>query len=143
MPDKLIPPRKWVQPKRYGLYTLGMVILLSGVLAISLAANNFLLRSGGIIACLVAVRLILASQVPSSKNPILNRPSGSNSWGYGQNRLLQAIGIALVPALGLSLFFLFEGTVHGHHHSRPLYVFVGVIAVGAVAWGYLASKSLK
>jgi hypothetical protein len=57
--------------------------------------------------------------------------------------MLQAIGIALVPALGLSLFFLFDGLVHEHHYSWPLYVFVGVIAVGTVAWGYLASKSLK
>jgi predicted membrane channel-forming protein YqfA (hemolysin III family) len=143
MSGKLIPPRKWIQPKRYGLYSLGMVILLSGVLAISLAANDFLLLFGGIIACLVGVRLIHASQVPSSKNPNFNRPPESNSWGSGRNRLLQTIGIALVPALGLSLFFLFEDVVRGHRHSWHLYVFIGTMTVCTAVWAYLMSKSLK
>ncbi|MFZ0521969.1 MAG: hypothetical protein WAL95_13160 [Candidatus Acidiferrales bacterium] len=58
----------------------------------------------------------------------------------GPGRLAWAIGIALVPAAGMSYLYLYHDAIHGYHEALPVYMFAGVGLACTIVWAYLVAK---
>lgn len=122
--------------RRYGLFVLAVLLLLSGAVAEYLGSNNFPIRVLGLAFLMASVYLVRISRVHHGSS----LPK-TNSVEYGgPSRLLWILSLALVPLLGASAFLLHIDAVNGGHEVWPVYLFSGVGLVCAGVWGCLAVK---
>ena len=129
----MIAPQE-VPRKRYGLYILAWLLIPCAGVAMWMGAHNFRIRSLGILACVVGVRLVQMSNVharPNSGAPKAAKRPGPLAW---------TIGLALAALQVISYFLLVSDARHGGHELFPLYMFTGVALVNALYWGYMMAR---
>jgi hypothetical protein len=132
-----------VPRKRNGLYSLAIVLLVLAGVAGIMGLHNPMIRSlggAGVLASLYLLRRSRASWLPPSYVPI--DQNDKSDAGMGLERIMRIVGIALIPLLGVSFFYLHQDALHGYHEVLPVYVFAGVGLACALVWSYLVSKSL-
>jgi hypothetical protein len=136
-------PQQDVRRKRYGLFALAILLLVTGGAVLFVGMKNFEIRSLGLVACIASVYLIRISNVRAQ--PSLAMTSGEaedSKAGRKGTRLMWIIGAALVPVAGGSFFYLYQDGVHGYHDTLPVYIFAGVAVLCTVVWSYLVSRLL-
>ena len=130
-------------PKRYALFSLGVLLLLLGGVVFLFWSNDFAIRTGGVLACMASAYLIRISNVFGLSPLSIARGAGLNPKANKRpGRAMWAVGAALLLLTGVSVFYLYKDALGGYHEVWPVYLFAGVAAVGAVFWSYLVSKSV-
>ncbi len=133
-----------VPRKRYGLFVLAVLVLLSGGMALAVGSHDYTIRSLGLVAVLASTYLLRISNVHTrSASPVASRQGADFKPIKSPGRLVWAVGVALVPILGVSFRYLYNDAVHGGHTALPVYVFAGVIVACASFWSYLLSRILR
>ena len=133
-------PQQDVPRKRFGLFALAILLLLTGGAALFVGMTNFGIRSLGLVACIASVYLIRISNVRAQ--PSLAMTSGEAKDSKARRKgppLMWIIGAALVPVAGASLFYLYLASLNGSHDALPAYIFAGVAVICTVVWSYLVS----
>jgi hypothetical protein len=120
--------------KRYGLYSLAILFLVLACVGIIAGYRSFAIRSLGLVALMISGYFVRISKLHAS--PLEAYSKG----GKGPGRLAWAIGVALVPAAGMSYLYLYNDAIHGYHEALPVYVFAGVALACATVWAYLVAK---
>ena len=130
--------------KRYGLYSLAILFLVLGCAGVIAGYRSFAIRSLGLVALMVSAYFVRISMVHASPAPTIRTDLNADSkGGKGPGRLAWAIGIALVPAVGMSYLYLHNDAIHGYHEALPVYVFAGIGLACAVVWAYLVAKMVS
>lgn len=127
--------------RRYGLFWLAVIALLSGVVVNLICFNYFILRSLGLLLLCIGVFLIRASNVrglmgmrvtdqPYVKTQVSKRP-GALAWA-----------VSGASAAGLVIFYIFmlRENRAGGHEVWPVYAFGVCAFVATLAFGYLVAK---
>jgi hypothetical protein len=95
-------------------------------------------------ALIVSANFVRVSKVHASAAPTIRTDLEADSKGEkGPGGVAWAIGIALVPAAGMSYLYLYNDAIHGYHEALPVYVFAGVGLACAVVWAYLVAKMVS
>jgi len=128
----LLQPRK-----KYGTYSLGIALLLLGLVGVLVGFRNYLIRLLGLLAIVGGTHLVRISKVHASPFSPVTIESDADTGEKKLSRLLRIIGIALLPMMGFSGLCLYEDALHGYHQAWPLYLFYGVGLACAVVWPYL------
>jgi hypothetical protein len=121
--------------KRYGLYSLAILFLVLGGACFIAGYRSFAIRSLGLVALMVSAYFVRISKFHASPVPVIREK--------GPGRLAWTIGIALVPAAGMSYLYLYNDAIHGYHEALPVYVFAGVALACAIVWAYLVAKMVS
>lgn len=130
--------------KRYGLYSLAILFLVLGCAGGIAGHRSFAIRSLGLAALMVSLYFGRISKVRASPALAIRTDLEADSKDEkGSGRLAWAIGIALVPAAGMSYLYLYHDAIHGYHEALPVYVFAGVGLACAVVWAYLVAKMVS
>jgi hypothetical protein len=130
--------------KRYSLYSLAILFLVLGCAGLIAGYRSFAIRSLGLVALMVSAYFVRISKVHASSAPAITTDQEAESKGEkGPGRLAWAIGIALVPATGMSYLYLYNDAIHGYHEALPVYVFAGVGLACAIVWAYLVAKMVS
>ena len=130
--------------KRYGLFILAVLILLSGGAALYVGSHDFMIRSLGLVAILVSVYLVRISHVHDRSD--FSGTSGRSAdikAAKGPGRLLWIVSLALLPILAASYLYMDYVAAHGGYTGLPAYLFAGVIVICATVWGYLATRMIQ
>ena len=120
------------QEKRYGVYALGIVALVFAGVVLVVGRGNFAIRSVGLAALLLSLHLVRRSNVHARMAPPLYQPNPPG-------RVMRVIGVALIPALGLSGLLVYEDARHGGHQVWPVYLFAAIVLACAGVWGAIAA----
>jgi hypothetical protein len=130
--------------KRHGLYSLAILFIVLGCAGVIAGYRSFAIRSLGLVALMVSAYFVRISKVHASPAPAIRRDLEADSKGEkGPGRLAWAVGIALVPAAGISYLYLYNDAIHGYHAALPVYVFAGVGLACAIVWAYLVAKMVS
>jgi|HubBroStandDraft_6_1064221.scaffolds.fasta_scaffold343955_2 hypothetical protein len=130
--------------KRHGLYSLAILFLVLGCAGVIAGYRSFAIRSLGLVALMVSAYFVRISKVHASPAPAIRSDLEADSKGEkGPGRLAWAVGIALVPAAGMSYLYLYNDAIHGYHAALPVYVFAGVGLTCAIVWAYLVAKMVS
>ena len=130
-----------VHQKRYGLFSLAILLLLLGGAALFLGSHNFPIRAVGVVGCIVSVYLVRISNVHGGSTATIAANQGADTKAKERpGRLIWMVGIALLLLTGVSFLYLYQDALHGYHEALPVYVFAGVGLVCALVWSYLFSK---
>jgi hypothetical protein len=129
--------RRWPLAAAVALLGAGGVALFAG-------PHDLGVRGFGLAACIASVLVIRAANRRS-------RP-GSEAWAPGalESGVSGAPGLvtwmvagALVPAAGVSFYYLYQDALHGYRRAAPAYIFAAVAFVCTLVWSYVASKVLQ
>jgi hypothetical protein len=130
--------------KRYSLFVLAVLLLVFAGAAFVLASGSFAIRSLGLVAILISVWLVRASNVRSRPGVEL---AGTGATGDRTSKrlglVIWAVGAGSLLAAGASYYYLRNDALNGYHQVLPVYVFAGVGVACAVIWGYMAVKLLQ
>lgn len=125
------------QEKRHGVYALAILVLVLGAVTFYLGSGSFAIQTLGLAALLVSLYLVRLSNVHARPaSALAARQAAANRPG----RLIWIISLALIPALGLSFFLLYEDSRHGSHQTWPLYLFAGIALICVGFWSALGAK---
>ena len=127
--------------RRYGLFWLAVVLLLSGMVVNLIYLNDFLLRSVGLLLLLVGVFLVRASNVHGLMGVRVTSDSQVSSQVRKRPGPLVWV-VSAASAAGLVIFYMcmLQADRAGGHEVWPVYAFGACALVAAVAWGYLVAK---
>lgn len=129
--------------KRYGLFSLAILLFLLAGAALFLGSHNFAIRSVGLVGCIVGVYLVRASNVHAPRASAVAAGEGPDSREKKRpGPLMWTVGVALLLLAGASFFYLYQDALHGYQEALPVYVFAGVGLACALVWSYLVSKVL-
>lgn len=130
-----------VPKKRYGLFILAVVLLLSGIVINVIYFNDRPIRSLSLLMLIVGALLVKASNVrgllglrstsTQSLNPEILKRRGRLGW---------ALGVASTASSVIFYFFLRQDELAGGHQVWPAYAFAASGLIGALIWGYVVSK---
>jgi hypothetical protein len=130
--------------KRYGLFSLAILFLILGCAGVIAGYRSFAIRSLGLVALMVSAYFVRISKVHASQASAIRTDVNADSKEEkGPGRLAWAIGIAFVPAAGMSYLYLYHDAIHGYHEALPVYVFAGVGLACAIVWAYLVAKMVS
>ena len=129
--------------RKHGLFTFAVVLLLFGGAALVVGLHDFAIRSIAVLACLISVYCIRASNVRgySDSGKVTTQPAKSKLTRLFR-RPISVVSIILLPLLGMSFMCLYRDATHGYYKVWPVYLFAGVAAVCAICWSYLVSSLL-
>lgn len=140
----MIVSLKIYDKKKYGLFILAVLLLLLGGVALFVGTNNFVIRSLGVIACLISVYCVRRSNIHAKSNSAIETSQQAKSKPSTQlRRSIWIISIVLLPMLGLAFLSLYRDALHGYQKAWPVYLFAGVVAICAFCWSYLMAKLLR
>jgi hypothetical protein len=127
--------------KRYVLFLVAIVLLLSGVAVNIIYLNDFLLRSVGLTLVLVGVGLIKASNVLG----LIGLRATNDSFATtverkGPGPLAWAVAIASAAGLVVLYLCMLQSDRAGGHDVWPVYAFGLCAFVATLAVGYFAAK---
>lgn len=129
------------QRKRYGLFIFAVLLLTADGVGLILGLHNGMVRSLGVIAGMISVYLVRASNVHSrAASFVANEQGAGFTSAKGPGRLAWTVAVASVPLLAVSYLYLQNDARHGGHDVMPVYLFAGVWVVIAVVWGYIAAS---
>ncbi len=103
--------------------------------------NDFMIRSSGVLMCIIGAYLVKISNIRSLKglrsthNKSLNLMTPSRP-----GRLVWAMGAASVVATGVSFIYLYQDALDGYHQIWPVYMFAASALICALVCAYLVSK---
>jgi hypothetical protein len=133
-----------VNEKRYGLFAVGFVIILAGIVAMFFWSRYF-----GPVVLLAGVYLVKVSKVQGlgdlltrggehGGTEMISRPSAAA--GNRPSAMMWVTGVFLLLVVGISYFILHEDAVHGGHQAWPadLFAFTGLVC--GLYWSYLITK---
>lgn len=129
------------QKRRYGSFVFAVFLLLFAAVAFIAGSHNFVLRSLAIVAIMISVYLVRASNVHSRPTPaVASVREVSFNTTSGPGRSTWVISIVLVPMLVVSYLLLQSDALHGGHSRWPADLFAGVAFACAIAWSFLVMK---
>lgn len=127
--------------KNYGLFTLAIVLILSGGVLNVLYFKDFPIRSISLLMVVVGAFLVKASNVrgllgaritnSQNLNPRARKPPGILAW---------ALSVGSAVALVISYHFMRESLRGGGTVVWPVYAFAVSALIGTVVWSYVISK---
>lgn len=128
-------------PKRYGLFVLAILLLLSGGVCLYLGSHNLLIRVLGLVAIIASTHLVRISHVhdraglpdASGRGNLLQRAKGAG-------RLPWVLSFASLVSLVAAYYLMYIDAANGGHEAWPADVFAGVGFACVVVWTYLAAK---
>lgn len=129
--------------KRYGLFCLAIILLLSGAAAFLLRPQNLTISSLGIIAVLASVYFVRVSRIHVRKTHRENVEGADLASANRPSRLMWILGVGLLMLVGVAYWLMYLDALHGGHARWPADMFFGVGIACAGVWGYLISKSLR
>jgi hypothetical protein len=130
--------------KKYGLFSVAVLLLLCGGAALFLAPHGYTIRSVGVVAVMVSAYLVRISHVHTrSTLSAAAGPEGTFNTQKRPGRIAWVVGLALLPTLAASFLYLHNDAIHGGHTALPAYVFAGVILACAAVWGYIVSQIMR
>lgn len=130
--------------KRYSLFILAILLLLSGGVALYMGSHNLVIRSLGLTAIVASTYLSRISRVHSRSGSSVASGQGADSKATRRpGRLLWTVSIALLLLAVVSYLDLYMDALHGYHEILPVYVFAGVGVACTIGWSYLASRILR
>jgi hypothetical protein len=122
--------------KRYGLFVLAILVLLSGGVALVMGSNSF-----AAVACILSVYLVRISNVYTQAASTVISDQGPDSRATKRPRpLMWIFGVALLAAQGISFLSLHRGALGGHQEILPVYIFAGIALACTLFWSYLLSR---
>lgn len=124
--------------KRYALRALAVLLLLLSAAIFVLESHNFVIRSFGILVLLASVQIVRMSR---AQNPSLGHVDLTASGGPGS--VMWFVGVALLVLAGVSYWLMYLDAFHGGHAVWPVYLFAGVVSVGAGVWSYIVTKLVR
>jgi len=125
---------------RKGLFSLGILLLVSGGAGLFASSDNLATRSLAVLAVVASAYLLRISGVRVRATPSFESAQRSNLNVAGSSmRLTWAMSLGLLPVLGISIYFMEADARHGYRQTWPVYAFAGVAVVCTVVWSYLAS----
>ncbi len=130
-------------PKRYGLFALAILLLISGGAAFFLGLNNFAIRAVGLALGLASVYLIRISNFHTP--PTVPVTTAQRSLSRAKNRPgrpMWTVGVVSFLLVGVSFVYLREDALHGYQEVLPVYLFTAAGLACVIVWLYLISKSL-
>jgi hypothetical protein len=125
--------------KRYIVFAVAVALIVVAVVALYLGTNSFVIRSVGIVAGLVSVRLIRISNIHSRSSSAdidkYGKRFGESKW---QRRPIWMLsGIVLLACFCFAIFALYKDAIGGYKEIWPVYLFTGTVVVCMVFWSYL------
>lgn len=127
--------------KRYGLFALAIILLLSGVVINVIYFKDFAIRSLGLLMCVVGILLIRVSNIRGLKGMRITNGQNMNPGVRKRpGRLAWALSVVSAIAIGISYIYLREDALAGGHQVWPVYAFAVSVLIAAVVWGYVVSK---
>lgn len=137
-----VPPNM-PSKRKYGLFTLAVLLLLLGGTALFVGSDDFSIRSLGVLACLLSVYCVRISNIHSrSVSTSITTQRTKSKLATRVGRPVWVVSIILLPTLGLSFLCLYRDAIHGYQEVWPVYLFAGVAVVCALCWSYLVSRLL-
>jgi hypothetical protein len=124
--------------KRYGLFSLAILLLLLGGASLFLGSRTFVIRSLGALACIASVYLIRMSNVRARPFSVVSGQIAGSTRLPG--RLTWSIGAVSLLLAGASFLYLYNDALHGYQEVLPVYVFAGTALACALVWSYLVSR---
>lgn len=121
-----------VPQKRYGLFILGIFLLLAGGVAFYVGSDSLTIRSLAAAALIASAYLVRMSKVHTAARSARVDFTASERPGP----MIWFVGIALLVLAGASYLLILSGG----HTAWPVYVFAGVVIACAGAWGYIVTK---
>ena len=116
-----------------GLVLLGLVLLLAGSPSWATSLRGLVVAMAGVLL----VRISLDRAAPAA--------GSGEAAGFKAirrfDRLMRAVGIALMPLMAFSLAFLYLDAASGYHQRWPLYTFFIVALASALVWPYLVARA--
>jgi uncharacterized YccA/Bax inhibitor family protein len=129
------------QQKRYGLFVMAIVLLLSGGAALFIGPHDLAVHSASILAIIASAYLVRVSHIgalPSTSATIMQKQDFIAA--RRPRRLTWAVGIGLLLALAASYVWMRNDAMHGGQSGLPAYVFGGLVVSAGIVWGYLFSR---
>jgi len=130
--------------KKYGLFALAIILLLSGGVTLVIGFNDFMARSLGVLMCVVSAYLVRVSNVRGLKglrntdsqnlNLVMPKRPGRAAWVWG---------VASAVALGISFIYLYKDALDGYNQVWPVYAFAGSALICASVWSYIVAKLMQ
>ena len=127
--------------KSYGLFTLAIILILSGAAVNVLYFKDFPIRSIGLLMVVAGAFLVRASNVhglfgaritnTQNLNPMARKPPGVLAW---------ALSVGSAVAIVISYHFMRESLRGGGTVVWPVYAFAVSALIGMVVWSYVISK---
>ena len=128
--------------KRYGLFSLAILLLLLGGASFFIGSRTFVIRSLGALACIASVYLVRISNVRDRPFSVVGSSQVAGSTRR-PGRLTWSIGVVSLLLAGASFLYLYNDALHGYHEALPVYVFAGTALACALVWSYLVSRLLQ
>ena len=132
-----------VSKKKYGLYSLAILLLVFAAATLYFGAHNFPIRSLGLAAILVSGYLVRASNVRPQRTflPIVSVPGADSAAAKRYKRLLWILSLSLTALTVLSFLLMANDTVtNGGNEVWPVYVCAALGLLCAGAWSALVAK---
>jgi uncharacterized membrane protein len=130
--------------RRYGLFILAILLLVSGIAAFLTGFHNYIVRSIGVLAIVASVYFVRASNFHSSQTPpVANEIMEDLSATNGLGPVAWIIGVVLLLMLIFSFLLVQSDALHGGHTAWPADLFGAVALTCAVTWGYILSKFMS
>jgi hypothetical protein len=122
--------------KRYSLFVLAILLLLSGGAALLAGSHNFAIRSLGLAAVMVSAYLFRIANV-HTRSAMAGKIRPATS---GPGHLTWIVGFTLLLLAWVSYLLLYIDALHGSHAAWPVYLFAGVGIACVGVWGAIAAK---
>jgi hypothetical protein len=127
--------------RRYGVYAVGIALLVFGGVTFFFGYRNFAIRSGAVLACMIGVYLIARSNNRGeARGWSREGPEISGGGRRGPSATRWFVGVLLVATVLIAFAFLYRDAMSGYKEVGPVYLFAGAIVVCAVFWGYLIAR---
>lgn len=129
------------QQRRYGIFVLAVLILLSGGAALFVGSHDLAIHSAGILAIIASAYLVRLSHIGVRSSPPVESGQEPDFRVAGRpRRPTWGVGVGLLLALTASYVWMHNDAVHGGHSGLPAYVFGGLVVAAGIVWGYLVSR---
>lgn len=129
--------------KRYGLYSLAILMLVLAAIALYFGTHNFPIRSLGLAAIMVSSYLVRASKVRPQQtySPIVTVPGADVAAANRYVRFLRILSSGLTALAVLSFLLMCNDTVtNDGKEVWPAYLFAVFALLCAGAWAALVAK---
>jgi hypothetical protein len=139
----LISPNNVTNKKNKGLFTLALLLLVLGGVALYKGSHDNAIRSLGALACVASAYLVRKSKRQSSTASIgTTDQRADQKLANRPGRLMWSLGAVSLLLIGLSYLLLSSDAAHGHHEIWPVYLFAGVMVVCGLFLSYLVARML-